>query len=224
MAETTLFDGDQYKTLRPALPSLEVATDRILDVHSRATDCQVEEGMQWYDSANELATEMQATYPNRLRSVAHAAGLLAALSPNEGWENNVSNAWMFLEHDTSKSLPRSIVDARLICAGFEPEHVLFGEGVNYKVQSFYHNIADPSDQGPVTIDRHAKGIIYDNPLVVKVKPHATRKDYDHYSEAYRQAAQEVNVSPSQMQAMTWLVWRNVSKKSVYGSEQIAWAT
>jgi hypothetical protein len=222
MAETTLFDGDQYKVARPVLPTLAIATERILDAHSRATDPQIEEGLHWYETANELATDMYLAYPDRLRTVAHGAGLLAALSPNESWDNNVANAWMFLKYDTSRSLPRSIDDARLICAGFTPEHVLFRDGVNFKVQSFYQNIYDPTDPFPVTVDRHAKGIIYNDALVVKAKPHATRNDYDHYAEAYRQAAKKVDVLPSQMQAITWLAWRNVPTKSADISEQIAW--
>jgi hypothetical protein len=144
-----------------------------------------------------------------LRTVAHAAGVLAALSPNEGWTTNVSNAWTFLETDRISIFATFPGRCWFYTAGFDPEWVLFRGGVNFKVQSFYKNIADPETPGPVTIDRHAKGIVYNDPGIAKLKPHATRVQYDAYELMYTKAASEVGMMPHQLQAVTWLAWRGV---------------
>jgi hypothetical protein len=211
-------DVDIEKALPPPVPEPNLGVNRILNVYERATDAQRSSGIEWYLSAHELASEMHRQYPNRLKTVAHAAGVLAALSPNEGWTTNVSNAWTFLETDRSPSLPRSQEDAGFITAGFDPEWVLFRGGVNFKVQSFYKNIADPETPGPVTIDRHAKGIVYDDPGIAKLKPHATRVQYDAYELMYTKAASEVGMMPHQLQAVTWLAWRGEFQAEV--AEQI----
>jgi hypothetical protein len=204
----------------PPVPDPDMAISRILDVYERATDTQLSSGVKWYEKANNLATEMQEKYPDRLKTVGHAAGVLAALSPNEGWVTNVRNAWKLLETGKCLSLPRSQEDAGFIIAGFDPRWVLFRGGVNFKVQSFYQNIAEPEITGPVTIDRHAKGILYDDPNIVDVKPHASREQYDFYKLMYTKAAAEVGVMPHQLQAVTWLAWRGVTDTVDPHSDQL----
>jgi hypothetical protein len=200
---------------KPSTPEPELAVDRILNVYQRATEYQLSSGLQWYVGAHEIAEHMYREFPNRLQTIAHAAGLIAALSPNEAWSTNVKNAWAFLETDRCASLPRSQDDARLITAGFDPEWVLFRPGkVNFKVQAFYKNIAEPETPGPVTIDRHAKGVLYDDPKIAKLKPHATRAQYDYYQLMYTKAATEVGILPHQLQAVTWQAWRGENKPNM----------
>lgn len=201
------FELGLEKSPKPPQPEPNTAVERILTIYEHATPDQVSAGASWYSDAHEIAREMHREYPARLMTIAHAAGLIAAMSPNESWTKNLENAWKFLETDDSKSLPRSKDDARLIVLGFHPGVVLFRGGVNFKVQSFYENIAIPEESGPVTIDRHAKGIIYNDAGIVNVKPHATRQEYDFYELMYKKAAAEIGVLPHQMQAITWLVWR-----------------
>lgn len=201
-----LFEGGAYRCV-PDLPLFEVAVDRVIASYDRATQDQKDYGLEWYDEANGIATEMYRSYKDKIKSVAHAAGLIAALSPNESWPKNIENAWMFLERDTSRSLPRSIDDARLIISGFDPYVVLFRQGVNFKVQNFYQNISRPDFKGPVTIDRHATGLVYDDPKIMKKKSHPTKSEYDYYAQVFTFAATDYGIHPHQMQAITWLEWK-----------------
>ena len=213
MAEA-LFDDLEYRQAPPMqlppplIPTLEVAVERILDVYSRATEDHIREGTKWYDDAHAIAVDMWVRYPKKLNSVAHAAGILAAFSPIESWERNIEKAWMFLDTGDCGALSRSKDEALLITYGFDPLDILFRGGRNFKVQSFYRNIADPTDPNPVTVDRHAKAIVYDDSSIVYKRPGApTQVEYEHYAEAYRKAAKEVDKVPSQLQAVTWLAWR-----------------
>lgn len=201
-----LFETDCYRNV-PELPVFDLAEGRVVASFDRATEAQKEHGLEWYDQAHDIANEMHRSYKDKLKSVAHAAGLIAALSPNESWPANLDNAWMFLERDTSRSLPRSIDDARLIVAGFDPYVVLFRNGVNFKVQNFYQNIARPDFIGPVTIDRHATGLVFDDPKIVKRKTHPSIREYEYYCRVFSHAATDFGMMPHQMQAITWLEWK-----------------
>ncbi len=69
-----------------------------------------------------------------------------------------------------------------------------------KVRSFYANIS--GDQNAVTVDAWAQriaGYEYPNGL-------APNK-YDHYADAYRDAARRAGESPATMQAITWIAYR-----------------
>ena len=90
-------------------------------------------------------------------------------------------------------------------------------GVEHKVRSFYNNISEPNSlEGHVTIDTHAVAAARFEPLSGNTPEVAQAWGgqgsssvagqgglYGEYAEAYRQAADEVNALPRELQSVTW---------------------
>lgn len=185
------------KTRREVTP----LASNVLAVWERATAEQLSAGLEWYGVAHELALELS---PN---DVARGAGVIAALSPNESWERNVILARRAFAQDglTGGTLGNSVTKANAILAGAEPLSVM-GKGL--KTRSFYVNIVDPLNDEIVTVDRHAYDVALDLKNAENDRLSLTPKRYDAFSLAYRGAARTLGVLPSQVQAVTWVAWRD----------------
>lgn len=170
----------------------------ILDVWRKATPAQLNEGMTWYDTARNSAMELDP------KNVERAAGIIAALSPMVNWSRNLEMARFVYAngHANGLGLGGNCRKAEAILSGANPLDILGGD----KVRSFYMTIADPANAELVVIDRHAFDI-----ALGRVHSDADRKIgkrvYRMLSEAYRNAATIANVTPSQMQAVTWVTHR-----------------
>lgn len=116
-----------------------------------ATDQEIADGMDFYPGAHGLCRLFSSMHPDV--SVAHVAGIYAALSPLNTWGTNVANVLDVLR-DWS-SAPVNTTDANLhkalrIRCGEDPLHVLRGR----KVRAFYRGMADPDNREPIAVDRH----------------------------------------------------------------------
>lgn len=183
--------------------------DNILDILDRATDAEYTSGMYWYVSANALAWELDFVDYRR------AAGVIAALSPRLRWDKNVAYArlaYSLKGYDVTPeilsyipTLNNSRTKALAMVNGERPENVL-GNGL--KTNAFYDNIARPYDSLAVTVDKHAFDIA--NNLRTPYKGMViTDKVYRSMADAYAIAAREVGILPMQVQAITWVAWRNI---------------
>jgi hypothetical protein len=129
------------------------------------------------------------------------------------WGQNVNiAARAYADGYASGALFRNCAKADAIMAGAEPLEVLGGN----KVCNFYKAIADPSDVTAVVIDRHAFDIAVGRITNDKSRAALDRKGvYDAFARAYERAARAIteetglDVSPSQVQAVTWSVWRRL---------------
>lgn len=179
---------------------------RIVDVYRQATVQELTEGMDWYKDAHALAVKLSPESPK------HAAGAIAALSPLMSWGQNVNLAVRaYADGTASGTFFKNVAKANRILAGEEPENVLGGS----KVLAFYGVIADPSSDA-VVIDRHAFDI-----AMGKVTNNETRHAlgrisvYRSFAKAYIRAAKTISedtgmdVLASQVQAVTWTVWRRL---------------
>lgn len=182
--------------------------DNILSVFDSATDAEYNEGMYWYINANGIAWGLDHINYKR------AAGVIAALSPLLRWEKNVEYAGLVYAGETKiPYLPKNVEKAIAIRNGWNPLDILSGQ----KVVSFYNNIVNPYSGDPrlVTVDKHAADIA--NGIVTGYKngPSITTRLYRDMAAAYVIAANEADILPNQMQAVTWTAWRNLKKnKSV----------
>lgn len=178
----------------------------IVRVWEQATVSELSEGMAWYADAHALAVSLSPWNPNE------AAGVIAALSPMMGWGQNVNLAVRaYADGSASGALFSNVKKANLIMGGERPEDVLGGD----KVRAFYGCIADPSSDA-VVVDRHAFDI-----AVGRVTNNVSRQAlgrkgvYQSFGNAYVRAAKVISkatgmdVSPSQVQAVTWTVWRRL---------------
>lgn len=183
-----------------AAQDLHPSVANILRVYRSATDAQLMTGLRWYDDAHSLALALDPTNPAR------AAGVIAALSPMVRWNVNVRLAVRaYADGVASGGLSTSCAKANRILAGEAPLDVLKGN----KVRAFYLNMLAPSDpSGGVTVDRHAFDV-----AVGRVTDGGTRAIlakngmYQFFADLYHEAARIAGVGSAQMQAVTWVVWR-----------------
>jgi hypothetical protein len=172
----------------------------IINVFRRARPEQLAEGLEWYADAHSLARALSPLDVDR------GAGVLAALSPVTPWSRNVTlAARAFADGQASGTLEPNVRKANRILTGEHWRDVLSGN----KVRAFAACIADPAGADAVVIDRHAFDV-----AVGRTTDDAARRVlarvgvYGRFVKAYRRAASVLGYSPSQVQAVAWVVWRD----------------
>ena len=175
----------------------------ILRKYSHSTVSDIDEGMSWYDSAREIARELDSS------NTARAAGVIAALSPRMPWGRNVILARnAFANGEASGTMSAFCNLANRILAGEDTFDVLKGD----KTRAFAHNIAFP-DSEFVAVDRHAIAIAI---AAIPTELSLSKSEYRMFSEAYSRAAAIAGYAPSQLQAITWVTHRHEKGKSWAG--------
>lgn len=177
----------------------------VLAVYRAATGSDMREGLSWYLDAHNYARILDPTNPSR------AAGVIAAMSPLMGWDLNkiVASKAYLAGNANGFGLGRNCAKANRILNGEAPLDVLGGD----KVRSFYATILDPTDASvsPV-IDRHAYDIAVGEVTDDKRRATLSRKGrYEEFANVYREAAIISGIGSAQMQAVTWITWRNLKK-------------
>lgn len=75
-----------------------------------------------------------------------------------------------------------------------------------KISAFFMNVYRPYGANYVTIDRHAVSIALGEPVTGDLLK-MTAKQYGFFTEAYIKASKRVGILPCQLQAITWVSWR-----------------
>jgi hypothetical protein len=191
----------------------------ILAVFFNATDLEAINGADWYPTANNAALTMARRYSVSLEI---AAGVIAALSPNNRWERNLTDADFMIRaysmggHNAADSIKVGTYNANKIKAlsilsGDDCLQILGG----LKVRAFYDCIIGGDS---VCIDGHAYAIWKGERIPTTQTPKITPKIYDSIVADYRQAARVINLilkadySAAQIQAITWTAWRRMVKE------------
>jgi hypothetical protein len=171
--------------------------ENILRVWEQATDSEIFEGMEWYPKVHLMARDLADG------DVWRGAGVMAAFSPMLHWDKTVQYASESLR--TGIAYPAYLGDmvwqAQRILDGEHPLDVLGGQ----KVRAFATAIATAGESEPAVIDTHAHNIAVGR---VVSSPSIGKRLFRTMAEHYRQAALDVGVRTSDMQATTWVVWRN----------------
>ena len=186
----------------------------ILAVFFSASESEIIEGRDWYAQANLVARSLSNRYD--LAGPHVAAGVIAALSPNNRWHRNVIDAETLIrtvysgdECDAIKvsTYSKNKEKAIKILDGEHPEDVLGG----FKVRAFYNCIIGGDD---VCIDGHAFSVWSGQRFTTTKTPKISPKLYNSISQDFRQAAVVINgvtgscYTAAQIQAITWVTWRN----------------
>jgi hypothetical protein len=172
----------------------------IIDVYASATDDQWSHGVNWYRHAHEVATMLADG------DVRTGAGLLAALSPQTSWWLNVELASDAFESGSpSRHVGDALSKAAKILAGIDPSEVL---PMGRKTGHFYRSILDPSDPVAVCIDRHAHDVAVGVPYGDEPRGLSAKGRYSLLAHCYWEASQRLDMLPSTVQAVTWVVWRD----------------
>lgn len=185
-----------------------------------ATAGEVKEGLSWYTEANQYCKELAQRFQLPLQVV---TGIIAAYSPQTGWQENKRYTLSFLINPTGrhKSLVQDI-KARKI-AGLVCENEIYSAlSVNdaaWKTKAFFLNILNPDVVTSVTIDRHAIAVSIQHPDKTEALSDdygkLTKKQYEFFERAYVLAANELDILPQQLQAITWTVYRRLRSLRQY---------
>lgn len=191
--------------------------DRITTYYEQADERTREAGAGWYPVAAELAEEIGtlACVDPLADPTVIGAGILAALSPRIQWSYNITAARAVAIRPylrPSGIFTSSWLKAQRICNGDAPSKVLGGR----KVTSFYRNIL--GDDSVVCVDGHAYRLAVGPGCKGK---HLERKgEYDRVEASYILAARQAGVSPTTMQACTWLV-RQQEQRAEASAQRVA---
>jgi len=185
---------------------LKPTEDNILAVYRAARPEQIAAGMQWYSDARTFALAISNG------DVVKGAGVIAALSPQTSWAQNMTLASRaFVDGFASGQTGDNCTKATRILNGESPEDVLGWNNPKaksgHKVRNFYRNIVNPT--GPeCTIDRHAfniaVGFVSEKGAIGQL---SRVGQYDLFADTYRRVAELVGIPVAVLQAITWLVWR-----------------
>lgn len=183
----------------------------ILAVYNGASSDNMRWGLSWYPFANRIALSMGG---GRAQHLNRNAGIIAALSPMNHWTNNVTKARMVISargnivavkgQPNGIGLSGNVNKACAIYKGADPIDILSGD----KVTAFYRTIVDPTGDIDPVIDRHAFDIAVGEVTSDKRRGALSRKNvYREFADAYREAAKIAGIGSAQMQAITWVTWR-----------------
>jgi hypothetical protein len=189
--------GEVWADMDPAAMRL-----RLLSVLADASEADETEGAGWYLSGRSVAADLATEFGY---SVAQSVGVIAALSPQNGWGNNVVQAGEALGAGSADEVGHyddATGKASAILSGDLPEDVLGGR----KVRSFYRNLLDPLRPGHVTVDRHMVDLLTgerfaDSKVLERVGA------YHMFAAVIRGVARELGLLPQVVQAVAWVSWR-----------------
>ena len=199
-------------TKQATLIDHEKMIHNIMAVYRDADATQHAEGLLWYSDAQKAAHDIAVKYDI---AVYLAVAVIAALSPNNKWSRNVTNAdaliGAFIRGDGVDSVKVStyhkmkakawdILAARPDYEGAKT--MLKGQ----KITSFFMDIMGEFN---VTIDGHARNIAYGERVgLTDDRTNIGVREYRALQAAYEEAARRVGLMPYQLQAITWRVWRD----------------
>lgn len=191
----------------------------IISIFAQASIAELSEGMNWYSTAQSGALLLAQEHGI---SLVKAAGVIAALSPNLRWELNLKAADTVI-----RSYRLGIDPENATCPAYKANRkkayqVLDCNGEDntvrailngQKITSFYGCIMGHDD---VCIDGHAKNIWAGERMVLKNNS-INKTQYQMLTAEYRMATEAINnaykfnLTPMQVQAVTWVVWRRIHK-------------
>jgi hypothetical protein len=176
-----------------------------------ATKEQWSEGEQWYDRAAYYARGLADQYGLDVRQ---ACELIAVLSPNTSWAQNIVDAealasWHAAGRVTDRpnvvTYPKNIEKALRILNG--ERDALTGP----KVRAFAALLFNPSHPDIVCVDGHTYNLTTGRTVGTKHALNVTAKRRRDTVAAIRRVAFRLNLRPCQVQAIAWVVWRGVWK-------------
>ncbi len=188
--------------------AIEEMADNILSVFYEATPSLIAAGNAWYEEGQELSVLVTNLVPTQ------ACGIVAALSPQTSWAQNLTNAKTLVETRKAPTFGGSVAKALRILDGESPLEVLGGN----KVRSFYRNLVDYLEHSYVTVDRHAINIALGGFVEGSGKAIEADRRYQKVATAYMVAAGSEGLIANQMQAITWLAWRTVHATAYAASD------
>ena len=197
-----------------------MSTNNVIGTFLLSNAADRAEGLDWYDRAFKAAKDISIVTGVNVNRV---AGVIAALSPNNRWERNLTDAEnvckAFVNGDADDVMQvkvctyKKMLEKALLILQCENiadiPSILNGR----KIRAFYECIIGNDDV--VVVDGHAYSIWFGERLAMKQVPNIGVKLYKSIADDYIQATQEINskfnmnLKPFQVQAITWIAWRRI---------------
>ena len=198
--------------------TLIMSVENIISVYRMATPEEKRDGIVWYANAYADCKRIAVDCDVPIHIV---VGVVAALSPNNKWDRNVTNARDLIEGylngDHVENIKVSTYNAMKNKAWAILEAMPNTDNVitilnGQKITSFYQNIMG---YDTCTVDGHAKNIFYGvRHGLTDDKTNVGKREYREISQAYVDAGKRVRVNGRplkafEIQAITWVVWRRI---------------
>ena len=198
--------------------TLIMSIENIISVYRMATPEEKRDGIVWYANAYADCKRIAVDCDVPIHIV---VGVVAALSPNNKWDRNVTNARDLIEGylngDHVENIKVSTYNAMKNKAWSILETMPDNDNVitilnGQKITSFYRNIMG---HDTCTVDGHAKNIFYGvRHGLTDDKTNVGKREYREISQAYVDAGKKVRVNGRplkafEIQAITWVVWRRI---------------
>jgi hypothetical protein len=204
-------------------PQPRAQTRHIASILGLATQADIAAGLDWYRRAEALADRLSAAYGC---STTQAAGVIAALSPNNKWRRNCVDAENLISA-WAMGLDPAVVKvstyngnkrkACLVLAMEDPTindlaYLLHGRQ-GRKVEAFFRCIT--GDHDAVCVDGHAYAIWRGKRISTLQTPSIGKLAYQRIAHAYRLVARRSldicgeALTPAQVQAVTWVTYRRI---------------
>jgi hypothetical protein len=192
---------------------------RLKKMYNFATPEGLKSSLNWYFEAHNFCKDMNKKYGV---SVEKCAAVISALSPAVSWDTNKTDALYMieifvnfgeLENCLFSTYTQNAFKAWQILKDYKVQSVeeifekYFNNGKSgFKTANFFVNIAQPENKNFVTIDRHQISICK-NLKKSGGSQVATKKVYQILKEVHIETAKELQILPSQLQAVTWSTFR-----------------
>ena len=207
--------------------NMKLAVKNIIAMRRKAKPADVAHGIAWYAEAYEQCRIIADRHDLPIYIV---VGVVAALSPNNRWSTNVTNADDLItawhNDDTPDKVSVCTYNAMKLKAWsilrempdrYEENDTLIVDEVKTilngkKIVCFYENIMGDDT---CTIDGHARNIAYNERVnLTDNKTSIGVKEYANLQDAYRIAASRCRVNGRrlkayELQAITWVTWRKL---------------
>jgi hypothetical protein len=192
----------------------------ILAVLKKATKEEIDYWSNWYQHANGHVQEIATQYDVPLEV---AAAVCAVLSPNLGWKMNLMAArrvmdnWMhkggaegYKWHDSIPAYKTNVNKAYYILKTGDVSAVN-----GPKVTVFFQSLLDPDKlERDLVLDGHAINVWRGIKTALKNLKGPTKNEREAIIYDYRKVADIVGLTPQQVQAVTWFIWKSVKEPPV----------
>lgn len=172
---------------------------KILKHYHSAKPENIRYGITWYERAHNECLLLSQVFELPLSKV---VGVVAALSPNNKWTQNLTDAWNFLDAPSMETKVCTFFNQRkkalaiLASDGSDNSIMVILNGL--KTRNFYENILHHSKSNRVTVDIWAfRSVDLANSV----------KNFKATERAYLEVSQELKLRPHQLQAIVWGVVR-----------------
>jgi hypothetical protein len=202
--------------------TMRKCVNSILRYYALSSASETREGLNWYTEANDYCKQLAERFNVSIQQV---SGIVAAFSPQAGWQDNKRYALSYLisPKNQLRSLAQQLKAKKIMTLKNEDAiyHSLSTDKIPkaFKTKAFFLNILHPDVVTDVTIDRHAIAACIqstDNVQALsKEYGKLTKAQYDFFQKAYVMAANEANIFPHQMQAIVWTVYRRLRDLKKY---------